>query len=112
MKLIYLHGPPASGKYTIASVLEATHGIRNFHNHLTIDVSKAFFEFGTDDFWDLTHLLRRTTIAAVAEVGGESVVFTNCYSSPQDDPNVAALEDAVTSRGGEFVPVFLECSLE
>ena len=39
MKLIFLHGPPASGKFTIARALQASHGVLNFHNHLTIDVA-------------------------------------------------------------------------
>ena len=112
MKLIFLHGPPASGKYTIARVLHASYGVLNFHNHLTIDVAKALFDFGTDQFWDLTHRLRRTALAARAEEGEANVVFTNCYSSPQDDSTVEALEEEVTSRGGHFLPVFLECSLE
>ena len=111
MKLIFLHGPPASGKYTIARVLHASFGVLNFHNHLTIDVAKALFDFGTDPFWELTHRLRRTALAAKAEQGGGDVVFTNCYSSPHDDSTVAALEAEVTSRGGHFIPVFLECSL-
>jgi shikimate kinase len=112
MKLIFLHGPPASGKYTIARVLHASYGVLNFHNHLTSDVAKALFDFGTDQFWDLTHRLRRTALGAIAEQDEANVVFTNCYSSPHDDSTVAALEDEVTSRGGQFVPVFLECSVE
>ena len=112
MKLIFLHGPPASGKYTIARALQASHGVLNFHNHLTIDVAKSLFDFGTDEFWDLTHQLRRTALAARAERGAASVVFTNCYSSPHDDSTVAALEGEVISRDGQFVPVFLECSVE
>ena len=112
MKLIFLHGPPASGKYTIARILHATYGVHNFHNHLTIDVAKSLFDFGTDAFWDLTHRLRRTALAARAELGDGNVVFTNCYSSPHDDSTVAALEREITARGGEFIPVFLECSME
>ncbi len=112
MKLIFLHGPPASGKYTIARALQASYGVLNFHNHLTIDVAKSLFDFGTPEFWDLTHRLRRAALCARAEQGGGSVVFTNCYSSPHDDPTVAALEKEMQSRGAEFVPVFLECSVD
>jgi adenylylsulfate kinase-like enzyme len=111
MKLIFLHGPPASGKYTIARILHDSYGVLNFHNHLTIDVAKSLFNFGTPEFWDLTHRLRRTALAARAERGAADVVFTNCYSSPHDDPIVEALERDVISRGGEFLPVFLECSV-
>ncbi len=112
MKLIFLHGPPASGKYTIARVLHAAYGVLNFHNHLTLDVAKSLFDFGTPEFWELTHRLRRAAVATRAEHGDATVVFTNCYSSPHDDSTVAALEHEVTSRDGQFVPVFLECSLE
>lgn len=111
MRLVFLHGPPASGKYTIAQTLQASHGVLNFHNHLTIDVAKALFAFGTPEFWALTHRLRREALAARAEQGGVDVVFTNCYSSPHDDDTVAALEREVTSRGARFVPVFLECAV-
>jgi shikimate kinase len=102
LKLIFLHGPPASGKYTIARVLRASYGVLNFHNHLTLDVAKSLFDFGTPEFWELTHRLRRAAVATRAEHGDATVVFTNCYSSPHDDATVAALEHAV----------FLECSLE
>jgi adenylylsulfate kinase-like enzyme len=112
MKLVFLHGPPASGKYTIARVLHSSYGVLNFHNHLTIDVAKSLFDFGTDEFWDLTHQLRRTALAAIADKADASVVFTNCYSSPHDDSTVEALEREVTSRDGQFIPVFLECSME
>ncbi len=112
MKLIFLHGPPASGKYTIACELQASHGVRNFHNHLTIDVAKALFDFGTPEFWALTHRLRRTALAASADEGGATVVFTNCYSSPHDDATVAALEREIVTRGGEFVPVYLACGVD
>ncbi len=112
MRLIFLHGPPASGKYTIARILHESHGVLNFHNHLTIDVAKSLFDFGTPEFWELTHRLRRTALAARAEAGARNVVFTNCYSSPDDDATVAALEREVTSRGGQFLPVFLECGID
>jgi len=112
MRLIFLHGAPASGKFTIAQLLCASHGVLNFHNHLTIDVAKSLFDFGTPEFWDLTHQLRRTALAARAEAGSGDVVFTNCYSSPHDDPIVEALEAEVVTRGGEFLPVFLDCTIE
>lgn len=112
MKLIFLHGPPASGKYTIARGLQESWGVLNFHNHLTLDVAKALFEFGTPPFWDLTHRLRRVALAARAPDPDATVVFTNCYSSPHDDPTVAALEEVVVDHGGEFCPVYLRCGVE
>ncbi|MEO1956129.1 MAG: AAA family ATPase, partial [Gammaproteobacteria bacterium] len=37
MKVIFLYGPPASGKLTIAKKLADKTGISLFHNHLTFD---------------------------------------------------------------------------
>ena len=51
MRLIYLHGPPAAGKYTIATELAARAGCGVFHNHQTIHVARSFFEFGSPPFW-------------------------------------------------------------
>lgn len=112
MKLIFLHGPPASGKYTIATGLQEEAGVRNLHNHLTIDVAKALFDFGTAEFWALTHQLRRVALRAAAADAGAEVVFTNCYSHPHDQENVAALERIVSDAGGEFLPVYLECGID
>lgn len=112
MKLIFLHGPPASGKYSIAAGLHESWGVLNFHNHLTIDVAKSLFDFGTPEFWDLTHRLRRLALGAKASDPRATVVFTNCYSSPHDDTNVIALEEAVVDRGGDFLPVYLHCEVE
>lgn len=109
MKLLFLHGPPASGKFTIAEGLAERFGIINFHNHLTLDVARALFDFGTPEFWALTHRLRREALGAKASDPDATVTFTNCYSRPHDDATVAALEETVLGKGGEFVPVYLEC---
>lgn len=112
MKLIFLHGPPASGKYTIAQELQRSYGILNFHNHLTIEVAKALFDFGTPEFWDLVQRLRQVALAAKAGDSEARVVFTSCYSHPHDDEDVWELERLVTSRGGEFIPVYLACDVD
>ena len=111
MRLIFLHGPPASGKYTIAKALESVRGLRNFHNHLTLDVSRAIFDFGTEQFWALTHELRLASLRAIAQEDEAIVVFTNCYSHPEDAHKVAAIRDVVEEVGGDFLPVYLECAM-
>ncbi len=35
--LVYLYGPPAVGKLTVATELQRLTGFRLFHNHLTVD---------------------------------------------------------------------------
>lgn len=111
MRLIFLHGPPASGKYTIARELEAEIGARNFHNHLTMDVAKALFEFGSEPFWDLLRELRSVCVAAMCEHPNITVVYTSVYSQPEDDDSVKRIESMVASAGGHFLPVFLQCEV-
>lgn len=50
MKVIFLHGPPAVGKLTIARELAALTGWRLFHNHLTVDLALSVYDFGTPGF--------------------------------------------------------------
>jgi adenylylsulfate kinase-like enzyme len=112
VKLIFLHGPPASGKYTIARRLHAAWGALNFHNHVTLDVASSLFEFGTPEFWNLAHRLRLIALEAKASDPNATVVFTSCYSQPDDDADVAALEEVVAEHGGEFIPVYLQCGID
>lgn len=111
MKLIYLHGPPAAGKYTIAKELEAKIGARLFHNHLTIDVAKALFDFGTPPFWDLVYSLRLQCITAATQQTEGVVTYTSCYSHPQNLPFFEKLEQIVLSTGSELLPVYLQCAV-
>jgi broad-specificity NMP kinase len=50
VKVIFIHGPPAAGKLTIASLLSEMTGLPLFHNHLTVDLVKSLFEFGSPGF--------------------------------------------------------------
>lgn len=109
MKLIYLHGPPAAGKYTIAKELEAKIGARIFHNHLTIDVAKAIFDFGTPAFWKLVYTLRLQCMTAAAQQAEGVVIYTSCYCHPGDMPFFEQIEDAVFAAGSELLPVYLQC---
>jgi len=41
MKLVFIYGPPASGKLTVARELATLTGYRLFHNHLIVDAVAA-----------------------------------------------------------------------
>jgi len=112
LKLVYLHGPPAAGKYSIALGLQEEAGLLNFHSHLTLDVAKSLFDFGTPAFWDLTNELRQVSLRAIAQDPDAAVVFTSCYSHPHDHAGVLAIERVAVESGGEFLPVFLECGVD
>jgi shikimate kinase len=50
MKLVFLHGPAASGKLTIGRELAALTGLPLFHNHLVVDAVASVFPFGSQRF--------------------------------------------------------------
>lgn len=47
MRVVFIHGPAAAGKYTIANELSKISGIPLFHNHLTVDLAKTLHDFDT-----------------------------------------------------------------
>lgn len=112
MKLIFLHGPPASGKLTIAKEIESQIGYGIFHNHLTIDVARPFFEFGTEDFWSLVRELHLTCFRTAAKFGTKNVIYTSCYSHPDDLGFFEQIERIFNQSGGEVIPVYLKCEIE
>lgn len=74
--LVYLYGPPAVGKLTVATELQAQTGMRLFHNHLTVDAVRAVFEFASTPFTEVLHRLRLDVFETAAR-NRVDVIFTN-----------------------------------
>ena len=80
MKLIFLHGAPATGKLTVAKALLRTVPGRLFDNHAAIDVARTVFDFGAPGFWELVHTVRCSVLDAAAQQRVPLVVMTYCYA--------------------------------
>ena len=50
MDLVFIYGPAASGKLTVAKELTKLTGYKVFHNHLAVDLASSVFEFGSPAF--------------------------------------------------------------
>jgi len=50
MRLVFLHGPAAAGKYTVGRELAARTGFELYHNHLVVDQVLRQHAFGTPGF--------------------------------------------------------------
>ena len=112
MKLLFIHGAPASGKLTVAkAVLQAVPG-KLFDNHAAIDVARTVFDFGAPGFWDLVHEIRCAVLKAAVAQNTPLVVSTFCYADPDDLAILRDFEAIVEGRGGALLPVFLHCSRE
>lgn len=74
--LVYLYGPPAVGKLTIATELQRRTRFRLFHNHLTVNALREVFDFGTEAF---TAVLHRTRLDVFETAVGHGIdlIFTN-----------------------------------
>jgi hypothetical protein len=106
MDLVYIYGPPAVGKFTVATELAGLTGYAVFHNHLSIDCALPLFEFGTDAFWRLVHQIRDSCIEAAARED-RSLIFTNVYAHPDDLVNAHRRFAAVEETGGRVCLVQL-----
>src|SRR5688500_12218444 len=110
MKLLFLHGAPASGKLTVAkALLQAVPG-RLFDNHAAIDLARTVFDFGAPGFWELAREVRCSVFEAAAAQGVGLVVTTYCYVDPDDLASFRQFEAIVERSGGQLLPVFLRCA--
>jgi adenylylsulfate kinase-like enzyme len=110
MKLIFMHGAPATGKLTIAKALLRSVPGRLFDNHAALDVAGTVFDFDAPGFWELVQTVRCAVLDAAAGQGVPLVVATYCYAEPEDRPAFAQFEAIMRRHDGEVLPVFLRCS--
>ena len=103
MKLVFIYGPPAVGKLTVAKELLKLTGFKVFHNHLTIDLVKSIFEWGEGPFWELVDRFRLELVKAATEANIPGVIFTFVYAKTHDDGFVRRIVKVV-EKGGGAVP--------
>lgn len=110
MKLIVLYGPPAAGKYTIASALAEKTGYKLFHNHLTVDLLKTIFQFGAPGFFPLSQKIRLDIFEEAAKQDIPGIIFTFVYAKGTDDPFIHEVIERVTKYGGDvqFIQIYCE----
>ena len=75
MQLVFIHGPAACGKLTVATRLAARSGLRLFHNHLTVDLVSALFDFGSEPFVRLRESIWVDSFREAAKQD-QSLIFT------------------------------------
>lgn len=111
MRLIFIHGPAASGKLTVARELAALTGLSLFHNHLVVDALLAVFPFGSPSFVRLREAMWMDVFRAAA-VEGRSLIFTfhpEASVAPDFPERVVTLVEAA---GGQIDFVALNCAPE
>jgi hypothetical protein len=110
MKLIFLHGGPATGKLTVAKALLGLVPGRLLDNHAAIDFALTMFAFGAPGFWELVHQVRLAALEEGARHGVPLTAMTFCYSDPIDLPYFEDFENLMLHARSELLPVYLRCS--
>jgi len=109
MRLIFMHGPPAVGKLTVARELAELTGLPLFHNHLAVDVLTPLFEFGSPSFVKLRELIWLSVFQEAAK-NDVSLIFT---FAPERTVRPSFIQDTITTveaRGGVVRFVRLTCA--
>lgn len=109
MTLVFIYGPPAVGKLTVANALSKLTGYRVFHNHLTIDLVGAIFDWGQGPFFGLVDRYRVELIEAAAKASIPGLIFTFVYAKDHDIAFVESVVSAVERHGGRICFVRLSC---
>src|SRR5690242_11958231 len=75
MRFVFLYGPVASGKLTVAREVAGLTGFALFHNHLVVDAVTALFPFGSESFVRLREEIWLRLFGEAAGAG-QSLIFT------------------------------------
>lgn len=108
MKLLFIYGPPAVGKLTVANEVAKLTGFKVFHNHLSVDAILPVFEFGSKPFFRLVEMIRVETVAEAAREGVD-IIYTFCYAKGLDEMHVEKVSKAAIENGGEVFFALLTC---
>ncbi len=107
MILIFIHGPPASGKYTIGRELAARTGFELYHNHLVVDQVLARHAFGSPAFVAARDQAWRTHLGAAAADPARRLIFTFNPENTVPQAFIDWLFAEVPAQGGRLHSVGL-----
>jgi shikimate kinase len=111
MRMVFIYGPPAVGKLTVAREISARTGFKLFDNHTTIDWALRFFDFGQEAFWRLVRAFRDAVFEECAREDLDLVV-TFVYAQQADLELVERRLAIVEQHGGRVCLVQLTCERE
>ncbi len=109
MDLLFIHGMPGVGKLTVAREVAARTGHRLFHNHLTVDLVTAVFEFGSAPFIQLREQIWLDVFARAADAGLPGLIFTFAFEPTVGDDFIAQTLETIETGGGRVLFAELRC---
>ena len=104
-RLIFLYGPPAVGKLTVAKAIAERRDFRVLHNHVTFGPVAEVLPVGTSAFWAALDKVRLELVSAAAREGID-LIYTFVFA-PGDELHVDEIASAYESVVGSVVFVQL-----
>ena len=108
MHLIFIYGPPAAGKLTIAEELRKITGYKLLENNATNRAVLDVFPFGSKPFNRIVGALRMSIYREAAQ-HNINLITTFVYASGTDDGYVRSVIEEVTANGGSVKFVRVTC---
>jgi len=109
-RVVFIYGPPAVGKLTVASLLAERTGYKLSHNHAIIDAVAPVFDYGTKPFRELVNRFREEIIETAAREGVDFVMTYGYVAA--EEAIVARYVELAETNGGNVRFVQLAASVE
>ncbi len=111
MNLIFIYGQPAVGKFTIAKELAKKTGFILFHNHLSVDLAKTFFEWGTPEYGELNRKIMLSAFEAAAKSGKvKKLIFTYGFRPKKSGNFIKKIIKIIEKHGGKIYFFHIDCA--
>lgn len=101
MKLVFIYGPPAVGKLTVANELSKITGFKVFSNHFTMDFISYIFKFGTNTFWK-EHMKLRNLLFDIIVHHDINSIYTFVYTGKEDDKTISNISKLIKGSEGKI----------
>jgi hypothetical protein len=110
--VLFVVGPSAVGKMSVAQAIAERTGLRVFHNHISIELALRYFDHGTPAFYRISGSIRRQIVEEVASSDLAGLVFTYvwAFDVPEDHDAVDEYARPFRERGGRVLFLELEAS--
>lgn len=112
--MVFIYGPPAVGKLTVAQELSKVTGYRYFSNHQASDPVRAILDFDQDPakFRRVANDVKHLIIEKAIELDLPGLIMTFCYSRPDGDYNLKNIMSFLKERNVNTYFTRLHCTDE
>ena len=109
MRLVFIYGPPASGKLTVARRLGGLTEFPVLHNHLVVDLLLAVFDFGSSPFVQMREAVWLNVMERAAQEQLPGLITTFTPENTVRPDFVDSVVTMIQRAGGEVLFVSLTC---